>query len=67
MTTHEVVSQAQWLAARKALLAKEKAFTKLRDEMSAEQRALPWVKIDKNYVFEFERRTTVAGRSVRRP
>jgi predicted dithiol-disulfide oxidoreductase (DUF899 family) len=49
---HNVVSQDQWLAARKALLAKEKEFTKARDALSAERRKLPWVKIDKNYVFD---------------
>ena len=49
---HTVVSQDQWLAARKALLAKEKEFTKARDELSKQQRALPWVKVDKTYVFD---------------
>jgi predicted dithiol-disulfide oxidoreductase (DUF899 family) len=49
---HKIVSQNQWLAARKALLAKEKEFTKARDQLSAERRALPWVKIDKSYVFD---------------
>jgi len=49
---HAVVSQAEWLAARKALLAKEKEFTKARDELSRQRRALPWVKVDKNYVFD---------------
>ena len=49
---HTIVSQDQWLAARKALLAKEKEFTKQRDELSEQRRALPWVKIDKPYVFE---------------
>jgi predicted dithiol-disulfide oxidoreductase (DUF899 family) len=49
---HNVVSQDQWLAARKELLAKEKEFTKARDELSAARRALPWVKVEKNYVFE---------------
>ena len=49
---HDVVSQDQWLAARKELLAKEKEFTKARDELSAARRALPWVKVEKNYVFE---------------
>jgi predicted dithiol-disulfide oxidoreductase (DUF899 family) len=52
MTAHAVVSQNDWLAARQALLAKEKAFTKLRDELSAERRALPWVKVEKDYVFD---------------
>lgn len=55
MTAHQVVSGEQWLAKRKALLDKEKAFTKLRDELSAERRALPWVKVDKNYVFDSDK------------
>jgi predicted dithiol-disulfide oxidoreductase (DUF899 family) len=50
--THTTVSREEWLAARKALLAKEKAFTLQRDELSAQRRALPWVKVDKTYVFE---------------
>jgi len=49
---HTIVSQSEWLKARKALLAKEKEFTKARDELSAARRALPWVKVDKNYVFD---------------
>jgi predicted dithiol-disulfide oxidoreductase (DUF899 family) len=52
MSTHQVVSPQQWLAARKALMDKEKDFTRLRDELSAERRALPWVRIDKSYVFD---------------
>jgi predicted dithiol-disulfide oxidoreductase (DUF899 family) len=49
---HQIVSRDEWLAARKALLAKEKAFTKERDALSQERRRLPWVKVDKTYVFE---------------
>jgi len=49
---HLVVSREEWLEARKALLVKEKAWTRMRDELSAERRALPWVRIDKEYVFE---------------
>ena len=49
---HKVVSQDQWLTARKALLAKEKEFTKQRDALSEQRRALPWVKVDKSYVFD---------------
>jgi predicted dithiol-disulfide oxidoreductase (DUF899 family) len=49
---HKIVSQDEWLAARKALLIKEKEFTKARDRLSAERRELPWVKVDKNYVFD---------------
>jgi predicted dithiol-disulfide oxidoreductase (DUF899 family) len=52
LAPHPVVSRSEWLEARTALLAKEKAFTKLRDQMSAEQRALPWVRIEKEYVFD---------------
>lgn len=47
-----VVSQSDWLAARKQLLAKEKDFTRRRDALSAELRALPMVKVEKNYIFE---------------
>ena len=49
---HRVVSRSEWLEARTALLAKEKAFTNLRDQLTAEQRALPWVRIEKEYVFD---------------
>ncbi len=47
-----VVSPAEWLAARKELLAKEKSFSRQRDALSAERRQLPWVRLDKQYVFE---------------
>jgi predicted dithiol-disulfide oxidoreductase (DUF899 family) len=49
---HPVVSGEAWLEARRELLRKEKAFTRLRDQLSAERRALPWVRIDKSYVFD---------------
>ncbi len=49
---HQIVSREEWLAARKELLRKEKEFTRLRDALSAERRALPWVKLEKNYVFD---------------
>jgi predicted dithiol-disulfide oxidoreductase (DUF899 family) len=52
MTTHEVVSKGEWVEARKRLLAKEKEFTRLRDQLSAERRALPWTRIDKDYTFD---------------
>lgn len=51
MTGHEVVSREAWLAARKALLAEEKAFTRQRDALAAKRRALPWVRIEKDYRF----------------
>ncbi|HKS85389.1 MAG TPA: thioredoxin family protein [Pseudolabrys sp.] len=49
---HRIVSKDEWLAARKALLAKEKEFTRARDQLSNARRALPWTKVGKNYVFE---------------
>lgn len=49
---HKVVSRDEWLAAGKAHLVKEKALIKARDKLSAERRALPWVKVEKNYVFD---------------
>ena len=52
MTTHPTVSRDEWLAARQALLAKEKEFTKQRDAISAARRALPWVKVETDYVFD---------------
>ena len=48
----KVVSPAEWLTARKAHLAKEKEFTRLRDELSQQRRELPWEKIEKQYVFD---------------
>src|SRR3546814_9367047 len=47
-----VVSRDEWLAERKALLAQEKELTHLRDRIAGERRALPWVRIDKDYVFD---------------
>jgi len=49
---HQVVSSAEWLAARKELLRKEKEFTRQRDQVSQLRRELPWVKVEKNYVFD---------------
>jgi len=62
MTEPRIVSHEEWLQARKAYLAKEKEFTRLRDELSAERRALPWERVDKDYVFDApEGRLTLAG------
>jgi predicted dithiol-disulfide oxidoreductase (DUF899 family) len=47
---HNIVSQGEWIAARKELLKKEKESVRLLDQLSAERRRLPWVKVDKNYV-----------------
>ncbi len=52
MTTHQIVSRDAWIAARRALLAKEKAFTRTRDALSEERRALPWIKVEKAYMFD---------------
>jgi predicted dithiol-disulfide oxidoreductase (DUF899 family) len=52
MTKHEIVSEEQWIEARRALLAEEKAWTRERDRLSKKRRALPWVKVEKDYVFE---------------
>ena len=49
---HKVVSRNEWLGARKMLLRKEKEFTVLRDQLSQERRNLPWIAVDKEYVFE---------------
>lgn len=48
----EIVSRDEWLVARKALLAKERAMTHELDALRAERRRLPWVAVDKRYVFE---------------
>jgi predicted dithiol-disulfide oxidoreductase (DUF899 family) len=48
---HPVVSREEWLTARKALLTKEKELTRMRDRLNDERRALPWVRIEKEYVF----------------
>jgi predicted dithiol-disulfide oxidoreductase (DUF899 family) len=52
MQPHQIVSREEWIAARKAHLAHEKEYTQARDRLSAERRALPWVKVDKRYEFD---------------
>jgi predicted dithiol-disulfide oxidoreductase (DUF899 family) len=49
---HRLATREEWLAARERLLGKEKELTRLRDRLSAERRELPWVRIEKDYVFE---------------
>ena len=49
---HPIVSREEWLNARKALLVKERAMTHELDALRAERRQLPWVKVEKSYVFE---------------
>src|SRR4029450_9097500 len=48
----KVVSEAEWQVARKDLLTREKELTRLRDEVSRHRRELPWVKVDKEYIFD---------------
>jgi predicted dithiol-disulfide oxidoreductase (DUF899 family) len=52
MTDHAIVSADEWVNARRRLLAKEKEFLQLRDQLSRERRELPWVRVDKSYVFD---------------
>jgi len=51
---HKIVSKEEGIEARKALLKKEKEFTILRDQLSQQRRDLPWVAVNKEYVFEGE-------------
>jgi predicted dithiol-disulfide oxidoreductase (DUF899 family) len=61
LSEHRIVSRDEWLASRIELLKKEKELTRLRDEQSRQRRELPWVKVDKNYVFDApEGRRTLA-------
>jgi len=52
MTTHPVISREEWIVARRQHLAREKELTRLRDQVSRERRALPWVRVSEPYVFE---------------
>ena len=51
MNEHEIVQHEEWIERRRELLAKEKEFTRLRDELSRERRKLPWERVEKEYVF----------------
>src|SRR3954469_9115065 len=50
--TPQIADRETWLAARRELLAEEKAFTRMRDALSEKRRALPWVEVTKDYAFE---------------
>jgi predicted dithiol-disulfide oxidoreductase (DUF899 family) len=52
MATPRIVGHEEWLRARTAFLAKEKEFTRLRDELARERRELPWERVEKEYVFD---------------
>jgi predicted dithiol-disulfide oxidoreductase (DUF899 family) len=52
MKTPPIVSREDWEAARRQMLAKEKAFTRSRDALAAERRRMPWLAVDKQYEFD---------------
>lgn len=52
MTHHTITNRTEWLAQRLKLLEREKEFTRLKDELAAARRTLPWVKVDKDYRFQ---------------
>jgi predicted dithiol-disulfide oxidoreductase (DUF899 family) len=54
MTDHKVVGRQQWQAARQELLVREKAHTRMGDELARQRRELPWVRVDKPYRFDTE-------------
>jgi predicted dithiol-disulfide oxidoreductase (DUF899 family) len=57
MTDHKVASRDEWLAAREALLAREKEHTRMADELARQRRELPWVRVEKEYRFETDEGT----------
>ncbi len=61
MTDHRIVSRGEWIETRKQLLREEKEFTRARDALSAKRRALPWVKIEKDYRFHAAEGETSLG------
>jgi predicted dithiol-disulfide oxidoreductase (DUF899 family) len=61
MQPHPIVSQDEWLAARTALLMKEKAHMRAGDNLAAERRALPWLRIEKSYSFDTARGQRALG------
>ena len=62
MQPHSIVSREEWIAARKAHLAHDKEYTRARERLAEERRALPWVKVDKEYLFDGpDGKVTLAG------
>jgi len=49
---NQIVSRDEWIAARRELLAQEKEMTRLRDQLNARRRELPWVRVEKTYAFD---------------
>jgi len=64
--SHATVSREQWIENRKQLLIKEKEFTKLQDDLTRLRRDLPWVKVEKEYVFDTPAGPEETGRALRR-
>src|SRR5678809_50629 len=52
MIKPKIVSQDQWIEARKTLLAKGKQLTRMGDEIATQRRQLPWTRVEKNYTFD---------------
>ena len=52
LANHPIVSRQDWLAERLKLLARERELTRLGDQIARERRALPWVRLEKNYLFD---------------
>jgi predicted dithiol-disulfide oxidoreductase (DUF899 family) len=52
MQPHKIVSREEWTEARKALMAQEKELTRARDRLSEARRELPWVRVEKAYMFD---------------
>jgi predicted dithiol-disulfide oxidoreductase (DUF899 family) len=52
LKNHKIVPEKEWIQSRKELLKKEKEFTILRDQLSQQRRDLPWVAVNKEYLFE---------------
>src|SRR5690348_14403596 len=52
MQAHKIVSRQEWTEARKVLMAREKELTRAREVLSEDRRNMPWVKVDKAYVFD---------------
>ncbi|HEY6841191.1 MAG TPA: DUF899 family protein, partial [Chthoniobacterales bacterium] len=58
---HKIVSEEDWMVARKELLEAEKALTRRSDELARWRQELPWVRIDKEYRFETDQGTAILG------
>jgi predicted dithiol-disulfide oxidoreductase (DUF899 family) len=61
----KIISQQEWQSARQEILAREKTLMRAHDELAAERRRQPWMKIEKNYTFTGPSRRVDAWRSVR--